>query len=598
MGVFNRLKPSRILRSAQVVFAAVVLVLAGCASTGRRDQAPAPTQATAAPQGFAISTQGVAATRAAERILSEGGNLFDAAIASSFVISVERPHSTGLGGGGFWLSFDSKTKTLTALDFRERAPQAIRLPENVLKQNPEAIPQLLQNTPLGGGIPGLVAGMGEVHRRFGKLPWRQILQPAIELAEQGFAVYPALEEAIEDRREVLSRDRDAARIFLQANGHSLSAGDLLIQRDLARTLRQIATEGPTDFYHGRLALTLLRGLKKMKSPIGATDLAKYRVIERKPVVTQTFGKTVAVMPPPSSGGIHLPQMLKLLEGESADLKRWGFQSEKSLHRIAQAMQVAFADRARYLGDPDFTRIPQAELLSDGYLEARKKAFFGKKMRPASSVTAFAREEFEKFAHESSDTTHLSLMDAEGNAIATTQSINGWMGSGQMIEGTGILLNNTMDDFSVADGIKNLYGAVGSEPNRLKPGKTPLSSMTPTIVFSNTAPEQPELVIGAPGGTRIITCILQVLINRWIYDRTLLESVLASRIHQQWMPDEILLEDPAPTRQFSHETDRALQERGHRVRRGKIHCRVQTVERTPHGFEAVTDPRGFGSAVVR
>ncbi len=544
--------------------------------------ATAPTRTT--PARYSVATQGEATTRAAERILAEGGNLFDAAVAASLVISVERPHSTGLGGGGFWLSYHAGRKEWVALDFRERAPARIRLPQKLLKENPKAIPPLLQDTALGGGVPGLVAGLGKVHARYGKLSWSRIVEPAIELAEGGFEVYPALAEALEDRRGILAKDPETAAIFLHADGSPLKAGELLIQTELGHTLRQIAREGAESFYRGALARKIATALQKAGSPIRADDLSHYQVIERTPIRTRALGHTLYLMPPPSSGGIVLSQILRHLEPHASQLQSDGLGSEKSLHRIAQAMQLAFADRAQYLGDPKFTRIPQERLLSGDYLESRRKKYFSERAIPAKDITPEGG-----LATEGSDTTHISMIDREGNAIATTQSINGWMGAGQVIHGTGILLNNTMDDFSVAAGVRNLFGAVGSDANRLRPGKTPLSSMTPTIVSDG----KPELVIGAPGGTRIITCVAQTLLQHWLGSRSLKNAVASPRIHQQWSPDEIVLEDPAPVGGFSDSIEKALKSRGHTVRRGEVHCRVMAASLR----EAVSDPRDFGSAVT-
>jgi gamma-glutamyltranspeptidase/glutathione hydrolase len=574
-----------LLRS--LVFATFLVLVLGLGSCAPR-ALNAPSGATK----YAISTQGEAASRAAEAVLRDGGNLFDAAIAASFVISVERPHSTGIAGGGFWVSYDAKTKKLVALDFRERAPSKIQLPNKLLKEKPEAVTQLLQDTPLGTGTPGFIAGMNEVHRRFGKLSWSRLIQPAIELAENGFKIYTDLADALADRRDVLARDPDAARIFLHADGSPRKLGETLVQKDLAVTLRLIARDGAETFYRGALAKTISSWMQARGAPLAAKDLRSYKVIERQPVVIDTFGHRIAVMPPPSSGGILLPQMLMLLESQRADMRQWGPGDERTLHRVAQAMQLAYADRARYLGDPAYTKIPQKLLLSREYLLERSRLSFGERAIPAASITPM------KLLGEHTDTTHLSFLDGEGNAIATTQSINGWMGSGQVVSGTGLLLNNTNDDFSIAEGVKNLYGAIGAKANRLQPGKTPLSSMTPTIVFDPAPESRPRMAIGAPGGTRIITCVLQVLLNRWVHGLPLEESIARPRIHQQWMPDELLVEDPAPREGFSKSVTDALAARGHPVKRDEVHCRVMAAEWTASGFQAAKDPRDAGLAIVR
>jgi gamma-glutamyltranspeptidase/glutathione hydrolase len=575
------------------------MLTSGCA---RIQPAPAPSASQ-----YAIATQGIWSSRAAQEILNQGGNLFDAAIAASFVISVERPHSTGISGGGFWLSFNKKTKTLTALDFRERAPKAIRLSQSALKKDPKALTRQLQDTPRGGGTPGMVAGMAEAHRRWGSLPWKRLLEPAIRLATEGFPVYPDLADALADRRDILAQNPAAARIFLHADGRPLGVGDRLVQQDLATTLRRIANEGAKSFYQGALARQMSQWFRKNGSAIRAQDLRNYQVIERKPVVISAWGHRLAIMPLPSSGGVHLPQMLKLLEPEALQLKSWGPRDERMLHRLAQAMQLAYADRARYLGDPDFSPIPSDALISPAYLNERKEQSFGDRALKAEEILPLsdsALREIEKSLLESSDTTHLSFLDAEGNAIATTQSINGWMGSGQVIEGTGMIMNNTLDDFSLADNVPNSFGAIGGQANRLQPGKTPLSSMTPTLAFEASHPELPTLAIGAPGGTRIITCILQVLLNRWIHELPLDQAIAAPRIHQQWIPDRLTLESKGPWASdlphwgFSNSTIEALRQRGHPAASGEVHCRVLAAERTREQLQAASDPRDIGLAIVK
>ncbi|MBU6375176.1 MAG: gamma-glutamyltransferase, partial [Bdellovibrionales bacterium] len=501
-------------------------------------------------------------------------------------------------GGGFWISTDPKSGKLVALDFRERAPKKLG-PIGTLKA--QKLSRRLQNTPLGAGVPGFVAGMQEVHRRFGKLPWKRLLQPAIRTAKQGFAIYPDLAEALADRRAVLARDPDAARIFLHPDRSPRKLGERLIQKDLAQTLEILAEEGAESFYTGRLSVQIASWLRAQGSAVRAEDLRSYQVLERKPLVMDVLDHRLAVMPLPSSGGILLPQILKLLEPERKKLKLWGPQDEKTIHRLAQAMQLAYADRARYLGDPGFTKIPEKTLLSDEYLDQRRALSFGEtalKSEQVSPMDSVALKKISELNHESSDTTHLSLIDVEGNAIATTQSINGWMGSGQVISGTGIVLNNTMDDFSIAEGVKNLYGAIGSKPNRIQPRKTPLSSMTPTLVFDSQNPLQPTLAIGAPGGTRIITCILQVLVNQWVHGMPLSEAIARPRIHHQWIPDQLVLEDPAPSMKFSDTLFQALQTRGHPVVRDEVHCRVMATERQGDQLSASSDPRDIGVAIVR
>jgi gamma-glutamyltranspeptidase/glutathione hydrolase len=530
-------------------------------------------------RSFAISTQGEAAARAAREVFEKGGSLVDAAIAASLTISVERPHSTGIGGGGFLVYFDARAQKAYALDFRERAPLEL-VQAKFVDASGKVDLKRAQDTALAGGTPGLIAGMAEMHRRWGRLPWKDLFGPAIRLADEGFLVYPTLAEALEDRAEVLRRFPSTRAIFLRADGSALRVGDRLIQKDLAETLRQIARGGSKEFYRGVLSRKIVKGVRDAGGVLASRDLREYAVKERVPVRSEVFGGEVISMPPPSSGGVHLLQILKDLEREGAQALR--YQSTPFAHLLARAFQHAFADRAKHLGDPDFVKVPVSGLLSDAYLRDRFHAHSRARAARGDEISAG-----QPAGAESSETTHLSLQDAAGNAVASTQSINGWMGSGLVVPGTGILWNNTIDDFAISSGA-NLYGAIGGSANALVPLKTPLSSMTPTVVLKDG---KPALVLGAPGGTRIITCVAQVLLARWVYGLPLYESVQQVRMHHQWKPDQLKIEEPG----FDPNVERELKEMGYPLERSRVHCRVMATERGTDGtLRAVTDARDFGA----
>lgn len=530
-------------------------------------------------RSFAISTQGEASARAAREVFEKGGSLVDAAIAASLVISVERPHSTGLGGGGFLVYHDARARKSYALDFRERAPRGLAQ-KHFVDSTGKVDLKRAQDTALAGGSPGLIAGLGEMHRRWGRLAWKDLFEPAIRLAEAGFPVYPALAEALEDRAEVLARFPDSRRIFLRADGSALRVGDRLIQKELGQTLRAIARGGAKEFYQGKLARKIVQGVRASGGVLDEHDLKTYAVKERSPIRAHVFGAEVVSMPPPSSGGVHMIQILKDLEREGAQTHP--YQSAPFAHLLARAFQHAFADRAKHLGDPDFVKVPLEGLLSDAYLRERFRVPSLLRAAPATEISAGMPP-----GAESSETTHISVQDGDGNAIASTQSINGWMGSGLVIPGTGVLWNNTIDDFAISSGA-NLYGAIGGDANALAPAKTPLSSMTPTVVLKDG---KPALVLGAPGGTRIITCVAQVLLARWVYGLPLYESVQQVRMHHQWKPDQLKIEEPG----FDAAVERALKELGYPLERSRVHCRVMATERAADGtLRAVTDARDFGA----
>jgi gamma-glutamyltranspeptidase / glutathione hydrolase len=540
--------------------------------------------------GVAVATQGRYATDAAFEILKRGGNIVDAAVAVSMVQAVERPHSTGLGGGGFvlWGQNTAAGSKVEAWDFRERAPLAAHSEMFVDLKSGKAVPELSRYGRLASGVPGMVAGLFEFHRSYGKLPWKELFDPAIRLAREGFEINPELASALEGKSDVLGRNAAARAIFFHPKeGRLLKGGDLLVQSDLATTLKLIAEEGKDTFYKGSVAKKILGEAHLSRLLITRSDLSRYEV-KLRPVLKSEFrGRTVYSMPPPSSGGVHLLQILNTVE--RAPLEKWGILDSRSVHLVSSAMQQAFADRAQFLGDPDFVKVPVAELISKDYAHSVQDKIPPDRARAASEVMAAPF----RVPVESDDTIHFSIMDSEGNAISSTQTINGHFGSGIVVRGTGILLNNEMDDFAASLSGANLFGAVASSrANFVEPGKTPLSSMSPTLVEKGG---KFVMSLGSPSGTRILTCVTQVLLNRLVYGLSPSESVAQIRYHQQWQPDQIQVDEPG----FSPQLKASLEKMGHKVNTSNLGCRVQLVERDTESssLTAVSDIRAEGSARV-
>lgn len=532
---------------------------------------------------YAISTQGRYSSLAAEKMFAAGGNIIDAVVAASFAVSVERPQSTGIAGGGFMLFHEAKTGDTYAIDFRERAP--LKATENMyIGKDGKADSGLSKDGILAVAVPGMVAGLLEVHQRFGTLPLKQIMQPAIELAENGFKIYPEFHRALENRAAVLALDPAAKAIFLTKDGKALPLGTMLVQKDLAHTLKLIAAKGKDGFYKGSVAQSLIKISKERKGLLTQKDLSGYQVKWRKPVEGKFRGYEVISMPPPSSGGVHVIQFLNTLEQDK--LANSGPLSTKSIHLAASALQSAFADRATYLGDPDFTSVPVDTLISDEYLKNRRQQIPDDRARKASEVAAG-----KVTGYESTETTHISMIDNQGNAVATTQTINGWMGAAVVAPGTGMVLNNEMDDFSAQVGASNLFGAIGGKPNSIAPKKTPLSSMSPTILLQNN---KPVMAVGAPGGTRIISCVAQTILNYVEFKLPLYDSVTMVRYHQQWQPDVLFVDPPGP----KPEVLKQLRSMGYDVKVEPIPCNVMAVSKEGEKLHGVADPRDIGTSIAK
>jgi gamma-glutamyltranspeptidase / glutathione hydrolase len=562
-----------------VVFFTVVLVLPSVLFAATVEVPKESPFVTSGRQGMVV-TANRQASEAGVAMLRQGGNAVDAAIAASFVVSVTRPQSTGIGGGGFLLLYRAADKETVAVDFRERAP--LKATAHMFVRDGNAVPALSRNGALAVAVPGLVAGLIDVQKRYGTLPLSTVMAPAIRLADDGFPVYAQLEQALTYRAQLL-RESPATRAIYFREDRPLRAGELLVQKDLAKTLRAVAAAGKEAFYRGKVAEALIQEVQRRGGLITQADLDRYRVIDRMPVIGAYRDTRIHTMPPPSSGAL-LVQMLRVLSGFS--LQQFGFHSPKAVHLQTETLRLAFRDRARYLGDPDFVEIPLKEILSPEYANRLRARINLVKATPSEGIPTVPVGKI-----ESTNTTHLSVLDKDGNAVATTQTVNLFFGSGVMVPGTGVLLNNEMDDFSAQPGNPNAFGLVGKgDANAIEPYKTPLSSMSPTIV---TRDGKVVLIAGSPGGSRIISATLQVLLNVLEYDLSLPQAVFAPRIHHQWFPDELQVEAKS-----GHEPEgllEALRQMGHKVSLGQWFGDVQAVHvDTNSGLKiGVSDPRGEG-----
>ena len=534
-----------------------------------------------------VATAHPLASAAGIEILRAGGNVVDAAVAASFVISVVRPQSTGIGGGGFMLYHDATNKKTKVYDFRERAPAAATRDMFVGPQGQSMpfrygkveIPDASVNGHLAVGVPGLVDGLVATHASHGRLPLKTVLQPAIKIAANGFPVYPMLAQRLAERATVLSKFPATKKIFFK-HDQPLTTGSLLIQKDLAKTLERIATHGSKDFYYGDTAKLIVAEMKRGHGLITGADLADYRMIERRPIEVNYAGYKIVAMPPPSSGGITVLETLNILSESPAANAAYG--STAAVHWLAEAMRRAFADRAQLLGDPAFTKIPLKGLLSLDYAKSLRSGIDPKHATNSRSLPPSVADKFE---HPS--TTHLVVMDSDGNAVSTTQTVNYYFGSGVVAAGTGILLNDEMDDFAKHPGTPNVFGLVGSDANAVAAKKTPLSSMSPTLVFDGKG--ELRLALGSPGGPRIITATLQTIFNSLSRGLNLPDAVHAYRIHHQWLPDQLEVEKGGLDTKVIQE----LKSMGHSIVEHPGMGDVEAVARQADGLVGVSDTRSDG-----
>jgi len=510
------------------------------------------------------------ATEAGLAVLRKGGNAVDAAIAVQFALAVTVPRAGNIGGGGFLLA--SHEGQYYALDYREKAPaKAFR--DMYLDSLGNPIPEKSLEGWLASGVPGSVAGLWEAHQKLGKQPWSGLLEEAIRLAEEGFLITEAEAKGLNARQEAFRKYHPEESPFLKKKWR---AGDRLVQKDLAQTLRAIQSSGRDGFYEGPVAEAIASEMARNGGWISERDLQNYLAVWRDALVEDYQGYTIIAMPPPSSGGIAVLQMLEMLE--PFDLKQMGFQTAASIHLITEVMSRAFADRARYLGDPDFYPVPVTELLDPAYLSGHLANFSAGQHTPSENI-----QERIPVAAESLETTHTSIVDLDGNAVSVTTTLNSSYGSKVWVPQAGFFLNNEMDDFSVKPGVPNQFGLIGTEANAIAPGKRMLSSMTPMIVEKDG---EVILVAGAPGGPRIITGTFQVVLNVLEYDLPLDSAVRAPRFHHQWLPDVLRVEDGFPP-----EVIGSLRAMGHDLKAIEGIARVKAIHKTPSDkWSGVGDPR--------
>ena len=539
-------------------------------------------------KGMVVSAHPLA-SEAGLSMLVKGGNAVDAAVATAFAISVAEPFSSGIGGGGFLLFYQAEKGEMKALDFRERAPlKATR--DMYLDAEGKVIPNASVKGYLSVAVPGTVAGLYEVHQRYGKLSWQEVIAPAIRLANEGFVISNNLGyrlPEIAQKKEDTILSNAAAREIFAPNGNLYPPGERLVQKDLAGTLEKIS-KNPQSFYIGEIARTIADDMAKNGGLITLEDLKSYKPTWRDPLCGKFRVYRVCAMPPPSSGGVHLLEILNII-GDT-DFKSLGWHNPDALHLLVEVMKIAYSDRAVYLGDPDFVNVPVAALTSPAYAAKRRQEITMERARTANEVKPLDRATLDSFANakESPDTTHLTVVDQDRNAVSLTFTINGRFGSGVVIPGTGILLNNEMDDFSVAPGVPNLFGLVGGEANAIAPRKIPLSSMTPVIVTEN---KHLRLATGSPGGSTIITTVLQILLNVLEYKMDVGAAVSAPRIHHQWLPDQIWIEPFG----LDIATRQELSRRGHQLKEQTPWGNANAIQVMPDNqLQGAADPRGEGS----
>jgi gamma-glutamyltranspeptidase / glutathione hydrolase len=564
----------------------LIVLLAGSASGAATAQprliegsGTAAVQTATARHGM-VASQEREATRIGVDILQRGGNAVDAAVAVGFALAVTLPKAGNLGGGGFMMVHLAESNENIAIDYRETAPAATT-PDIFLGPNGEADPSKSQDSGLGVGVPGTVAGLSLALAQFGsgKFALGELIAPAVRLAREGIPVKDDLYDSLQLAQPRLAHWPATARIFLKPGGTAPAAGDKLVQEELADTLEVIGREGARAFYIGPIADKIVASVRDAGGLITRGDLENYVPVIRNPVYGTYRGYEIISMPPPSSGGIHLVEMLNILEGYPSGMIGSG--SPTALHLEVEAMKLAYADRAQFLGDSDRVDVPMDRLTSKSYAAMLRQKIDPRRTQPVRAAPGELPA--------GANTTHFSVVDQSGNVVANTYSLNFSYGLGLVAEGTGILLNNTLDDFAAKPGAQNAYGLVGSAANAPGPGKRPLSSMTPTIVLKDT---KPILVTGAPGGSRIITTVLQVIVNAIDGRMTIGNAVATPRLHHQWVPDEVVVERNFPTAKA-----RALGALGHKLRSELVFGSAHSIAVTPEGLVGAADLRARGATAA-
>jgi gamma-glutamyltranspeptidase/glutathione hydrolase len=496
-------------------------------------------------QGMVVSTH-PAASEIGLAILKKGGNAIDAAVAVNFALAVSHPSAGNIGGGGF-LVYRDKSGNVKALDYREKAPSAASR-DMYLDAEGKIIPGKSMTGIFSVGVPGTVAGMQEMHEKLGKLPWKELLQPSVDLARKGLVLTEKEARGLNRQRTEFMKENPGKNYLLSAEGSEWKAGDLLIQGDLANTLELILKKKAKGFYKGQTARNIVKEMKAQNGIISKKDLRHYQAVWRTPIKSQYKNYQIIGMPPPSSGGVALAQLLQMVAPYS--LKNWGPTSDSTIQVMVEAERRVYADRAKWLGDPDFVKVPVSELIDPAYSTSRMTSMNFIQATKSSDIQAGAFP-----GYESPETTHYSIVDNEGNAVSITTTLNNSYGSKVFVGGSGFLLNDEMDDFSAKAGAPNLYGLIGSKANEIQPNKRMLSSMTPTIVEENG---KLKMVVGTPGGSTIITSVFQVVLNTLEMGMNMQQAVEYPRFHHQWMPEKITAEP----KRFSEEQQIRLQIKGY------------------------------------
>ncbi len=528
-----------------------------------------------------VSSQEQIATRVGVEILKQGGNAVDAAVAVGFTLAVTLPRAGNLGGGGFMLVHLADSKQTLALDYREMAPASAHR-DMYLNPDGSVDKQRSRFHGLAVGVPGTVKGLITALQDYGSMSLQQVMRPAIRLAEKGIVVSRDLAQSLDRSAQRLKRWPAAAKVFYHADGSAYQAGEILLQADLAQTLKAISQYGDSGFYQGPTARRIVDSVNQAGGEMTLADLSTYRVKTREPVFGSYRGHRIASMPPPSSGGTHIVQILNILE--PYDLAAAGHNSALTIHLMAEAMKQAYADRSEYLGDPDYVEVPVAALTDKAYAAKINRRIHPSLVRASEEIAPGLA-----ISSESPQTTHFSVVDRWGNAVSNTYTLNFSYGSGLMAAGTGVLLNNEMDDFSAKPGVANAYGLIGGEANAVAAGKRPLSSMSPTLVFDATS-DKLLLVTGSPGGSRIITTTLQIISNVIDHQMNIAEATQAPRFHHQWLPDKLTLE-----KGISADTIRLLQQKGHRIDASRWAMgSTQSILRSDDGWTGASDPRQSGT----